>query len=116
MSLTFTDATANTKRMSFSNSNYAEMGSGTPSAPLSVNGVAFFNGSTLTQNRVPTNSIVRLTGSIAGANVASSYTVSTSGAINFGSVSNGGFIYEVTNNNFQIGASSGASSYSYSVF
>ncbi len=60
---TMTDTTAGTQRFAADNSQHIEIGRGTPSAELSVNGKAILTGRVLAQSVAAPSSMARIVGS-----------------------------------------------------
>jgi hypothetical protein len=68
MSFAITDSTAGVQRFAVNNSGNTELGSGTPSGPLSINGHPVLSGAVLAQMTAAPASMPRITGSASVAN------------------------------------------------
>ncbi len=117
MSITWTDVTAGTQRLAADNSANVNLGVGTPSAQLSVNGNAVMGSSGLAENTVDSVSLTRYVGSVL---VPASGTATISGPTfaGLGVVDGGGFLYSFTlPNSFTVGNpnTTASESYNYSV-
>ncbi|HVJ09926.1 MAG TPA: hypothetical protein VM554_16225 [Acidisarcina sp.] len=89
MSFTINDGT---QRFSADNSLNVEVGSATPSGPITLNGVALLSGSMLARSRVPSAALQRTSGVVASISPFSQVTASYSGKTGCGSCSAGIYV------------------------
>ena len=96
MPITWTDSTSGNQLLQGDNSANVNLGTGTPSAALSVNGSSVFNSSgKLTGNTVSSSSLIRYSGQITVA-AAGTATVSGIPVAGLGSIDQGGLIVAFT--------------------
>jgi hypothetical protein len=92
MPFTISDLTVSSQRLVADNSSNWNIGAGTPTSSLSVQGNPVVVGSALAPNTVTSDAVTRYVGSISiPANGTA--TVSGAGFAGIGSVSNGGILY-----------------------
>jgi hypothetical protein len=86
MSFTITDNTASTQRFASDNSTHIELGHGTPSGELTVNGKSVLTGAVLSQKVAASQSMVRAVGSVALGALGTTTTISVATAAGFGTI------------------------------
>lgn len=118
MAFALTDVTSNAQRLAADNATNVELGSGTPSAPLSVQGVPIIQSGVIANSTVTSGAVQRVTGSLI-LSAGTQGTVVMSGLAGFGSIDNGAIIIDFEGGNgFDVAnpPSNSNSAFDYTVF